>query len=338
VWVNTFHHRDHLGSLRVVTDGGGWRVGEGHDYYPFGMEMVPAGTDTRGGSRKRFTGHERDEGSGLDYMLGRYYGAGHAAFLVVDPSGESANSTVPNSWHRYAYARSSPTVRIDRNGRFDTYYGNHIHETNERYLRGTLSDDAFREAIETREAIGFFLAPALPIGPLHVYKGTSVMQFIRAASLGGATAAAVNLSSDENSEAKVANTLVATFMSAVLGPFARGTISGAWVAGGSAAGSDFLLGARFDATTTSLSAASGAGAEIIANGRGGPGLTFAAIAQFVVEVLLQQSRKHDPTSGPTEQPTDREVRSKPILQRPYPPSQQGYGSLDSQINAPGRVH
>ena len=61
----TFHHRDHLGSLRPVTDPSGTVV-EAHDYYPFGGEMGAVGAS----SRRKFTGHERDEETGLDYMLG----------------------------------------------------------------------------------------------------------------------------------------------------------------------------------------------------------------------------------------------------------------------------
>ncbi len=114
-WVNTFHHRDHLGSLRIVTDAAGWKVGDGHDYYPFGMEMVPGGTDTRGGSRKRFTGHERDEASGLDYMFARYATSSLANFLSVDPAGASLSA--PQSWNKYAYVRGSPVLLWDPDGR-----------------------------------------------------------------------------------------------------------------------------------------------------------------------------------------------------------------------------
>ena len=55
----TFHQRDHLGSLRLVTDATG-AVVEAHDYYPFGGEMGPVGAS----SRRKFTGHERDEETG----------------------------------------------------------------------------------------------------------------------------------------------------------------------------------------------------------------------------------------------------------------------------------
>jgi RHS repeat-associated protein len=83
------------------------------------MEMVPGGADTGGGSRKRFTGHERDEASGLDYFLGRYETSGLAVFLSVDPSDTSINGAEPMSWNRYAYVRGSPITRVDLDGLTD---------------------------------------------------------------------------------------------------------------------------------------------------------------------------------------------------------------------------
>jgi RHS repeat-associated protein len=121
-WIDTFHHRDHLGSLRIVTDAGGWVVGDGHDYYPFGMEMVPTNTFTGGGSRKRFTGHERDEASGLDYMLARYMTRTGQRFLAVDPAIESARTGIPQSWNRVVYAIGNPLLFTDPDGREIRFY------------------------------------------------------------------------------------------------------------------------------------------------------------------------------------------------------------------------
>jgi RHS repeat-associated protein len=117
-WIDTFHHRDHLGSLRIVTDAGGWVVPGGrHDYYPFGMEMVPTNTFTGGGSRKRFTGHERDEESGLDYMVGRYKAQSAANFLSVDPVLQVERSSgSPQEWNRLAYVANDPVRATDPSG------------------------------------------------------------------------------------------------------------------------------------------------------------------------------------------------------------------------------
>ena len=49
--TTTYHHRDHLGSLRVATDAAG-ALADAHDYYPFGGEMGPVASS----SRRKFTG------------------------------------------------------------------------------------------------------------------------------------------------------------------------------------------------------------------------------------------------------------------------------------------
>lgn len=58
-FADAFHHRDHLGSLRIVTDGAGWKQ-EAYDYYPYGRQMVPYGTSEAGQTAFRFGGMERD--------------------------------------------------------------------------------------------------------------------------------------------------------------------------------------------------------------------------------------------------------------------------------------
>lgn len=115
-FVNEFHHRDHLGSLRVVTDASGSKV-SGHDYYPFGTEMLPNGEAPATGSTKRFTGHERDAATGLDYMLARYYGSGLARFLSTDP-GSDSNLGLPQSWNAFAYVRNAPIGATDPTGKY----------------------------------------------------------------------------------------------------------------------------------------------------------------------------------------------------------------------------
>jgi RHS repeat-associated protein len=113
-WVNTFHHRDHLGSLRVTTDAAGWML-SGHDFYPFGMEVAESGQAAGGPSRMKFTGHERDDLTGLDYMKARYSGWFQASFLIPDPAND-VNPRNPQSWNRYAYVRNNPMNLVDPSG------------------------------------------------------------------------------------------------------------------------------------------------------------------------------------------------------------------------------
>ena len=75
----TYYHLDHLGSPRVLTDSNGVRV-QGQHFLPFGEEMpIEAGVNSR-----KFTGHERDAETGLDYMVARYYSAPLGRFLTPD--------------------------------------------------------------------------------------------------------------------------------------------------------------------------------------------------------------------------------------------------------------
>jgi len=135
----TFHQRDHLGSLRLVTDATG-AVVEAHDYYPFGGEMGPVGAS----SRRKFTGHERDEETGLDYMLARYYPASMGRFLSVDP-GFDVQSENPQSWNLYGYVRNNPGNATDPDGRFDF-------EINKNHHKGVSADD-ITKAYAQQEAI-----------------------------------------------------------------------------------------------------------------------------------------------------------------------------------------
>ena len=109
-----YHHRDHLGSLRIVTDEAG-RKAEAHDWYPYGQEMA-SWTASGATTRKLFTGHERDAETGLDYMLARYYASPSGAFLTVDQLDASAKAEDPLSWNRYAYVEGSPLSRNDPSG------------------------------------------------------------------------------------------------------------------------------------------------------------------------------------------------------------------------------
>jgi RHS repeat-associated protein len=98
---------DHLGSTRVVTDGAG-AVKARHDYLPFGEEVPQtvggrsgvAGYGASGGIRQKFTGHERDDESGLDYFGARYYSGAQERFTSTDPTMASARPSVP-IWMRH---------------------------------------------------------------------------------------------------------------------------------------------------------------------------------------------------------------------------------------------
>jgi RHS repeat-associated protein len=117
---------DHLGSPRVVTNSSGGVVSR-HDYMPFGEELG-SGTGARttamgfvvnDGVRQKFTAHERDTETGLDYMKARYYQSLQGRFTSADPLLASGENRRPQSWNRYAYVLNNPLRLLDPTGLLD---------------------------------------------------------------------------------------------------------------------------------------------------------------------------------------------------------------------------
>lgn len=116
--------QDGLGSVRMVTDNKG-EVRSRHDYLPFGEELA-AGTGGRttqqgyGGTdnmRRKFTGYERDNETGLDYAQARYYSSTQGRFTSTDPLYFQAMMAIdPQRFNLYAYARNNPLKFIDPSG------------------------------------------------------------------------------------------------------------------------------------------------------------------------------------------------------------------------------
>ncbi len=106
-----FFKTDHLGTPRVITDQDG-KVLSTHDYLAYGEELTDPEFST---NRMKFTGHERDPETGLDYMLARYYTSGSGRFLQVDP-GYDYDQTDPMSFNLYGYVHAHPTLAVDVSG------------------------------------------------------------------------------------------------------------------------------------------------------------------------------------------------------------------------------
>jgi len=109
-----FFKTDHLGTPRAITDQDG-KIIATHDYLAYGEELTDPEFQT---NNMKFTGHERDEETNLDYMKARYYTAGFGHFLQPDP-GYDYKLTDPMSWNLYAYARENPVRYIDLTGEWD---------------------------------------------------------------------------------------------------------------------------------------------------------------------------------------------------------------------------
>jgi RHS repeat-associated protein len=132
---------DQLGTPRIILDQTGSLANMSrHDYLPFGEE-VPAnfrtgipGYANGDNVRQKFTSKERDNETGLDYFLARYYAKDQGRFTGVDPQNiifdkeqgrneEEQNRILqsylvqPQNWNRYAYTRNSPVSNRDPNGK-----------------------------------------------------------------------------------------------------------------------------------------------------------------------------------------------------------------------------
>lgn len=113
-----YFHKDHLGSIAVLTDEAG-AVVERLSYDAWGKRRFPNGTDdpaetitsqtTRG-----FTGHEMLDDFGLVHMNGRVYDPLIARFGTPDPMTENPFST--QGWNRYSYVGNSPVNFTDPSG------------------------------------------------------------------------------------------------------------------------------------------------------------------------------------------------------------------------------
>lgn len=116
---------DQLGTPRMVFDKTGSLANtKRHDYLPFGEELSagiglrgsPQGYSVADGVRQKFTQKERDNETGLDYFLARYYSSGQGRFTSADPLLASGRAANPQTWNRYAYVLNNPLHFVDPNG------------------------------------------------------------------------------------------------------------------------------------------------------------------------------------------------------------------------------
>jgi RHS repeat-associated protein len=103
---NYFFTRDHLQSVREMTDGTGALRAQ-YDYSPFGLRQPLAG-DLEAGFG--FTGHHRHQPSGLNLTLYRAYDPTLGRWLSRDPLAEGSDMNL------YAYAYNDPLRRRDALG------------------------------------------------------------------------------------------------------------------------------------------------------------------------------------------------------------------------------
>ena len=111
-------HTDHLGGSSIVTDENG-DVEQLMDYFPFGGIRI---NDQAGSfdEKRKFTGHEYDEDTGLSYMGARYYDAAPGRFMSHDPAAKDDPEKFlgdPQQLNFYSYARNNPINFTDPDGK-----------------------------------------------------------------------------------------------------------------------------------------------------------------------------------------------------------------------------
>ncbi|MEK6289733.1 MAG: RHS repeat-associated core domain-containing protein [Acidobacteriota bacterium] len=172
---------DHLGSTRVVTKSDG-TVKARYDYLPFGEE-IPSTIGVRGSvggysgadsTRQKFTQKERDNESGLDYFLARYYSSAQGRFTSPDEftggpdelysfaEDASDNPTFyadifqPQSLNKYQYCLNNPLAYVDPDG----HQGHQITRALERAAQTPAGQEVLKRAAQAGTAVTAVLSGA----------------------------------------------------------------------------------------------------------------------------------------------------------------------------------
>ncbi len=109
--VNYYYTRDHLGSVREVTDATGYLITQ-LDYDAWGNSVVLAGQMQVDFG---YTGHYFHQPSGLNLAMYRAYSPTLGRWLSRDPL---ENPEMSQGANLYWYVRNNPTIWVDRLGEF----------------------------------------------------------------------------------------------------------------------------------------------------------------------------------------------------------------------------
>jgi RHS repeat-associated protein len=125
-----YNHEDNLNSSSIITTSTGI-IDQTIDYYPYGTIRINDKKSTFDEQRK-FTSHEHDNQTGLDYMNARYYNGVIGKFISQDPVFRAIGNEAeiqektgfnmqallsdPQQLNSYSYARSNPIMYSDPTG------------------------------------------------------------------------------------------------------------------------------------------------------------------------------------------------------------------------------
>lgn len=113
---------DHLGSIILSTNPRG-QILEQVSYQAFGGIHHQSLAEGQNPEQRKFTGHEYDIDTGLNYAGARYYNSSIGRFVSQDPvfwnmSEIETQLADPQSWNSYSYARNNPLILTDPTGEF----------------------------------------------------------------------------------------------------------------------------------------------------------------------------------------------------------------------------
>ena len=108
-----YYITDHLGSVRATVYQDGSVTGY-NDYYPFGLQMPRRSKVSASLSLENYTGHQRDDDTGLLYAGARYLMPSLGRWTSVDPLMDATEQIDKSP---YAYAWNTPVNLNDPDGR-----------------------------------------------------------------------------------------------------------------------------------------------------------------------------------------------------------------------------
>ncbi|MBI4473448.1 MAG: RHS repeat-associated core domain-containing protein, partial [Acidobacteria bacterium] len=114
----TYRTSDKLGSAVLILNASGTII-ENNRTLPYGEAWLAENTPST--NDKKFTTYQRDQESGLDYAMGRYYANTNGRFVSVDPG--KVVLEVPSTLNRYAYTINDPINYNDPDGQFLGFVG-----------------------------------------------------------------------------------------------------------------------------------------------------------------------------------------------------------------------
>ncbi len=149
-----FYLFDGLGSVADLTTLAG-SIQARYQYDAFGNFRAQAGSSF---NRFAFTGHEKDNETGLYYFKARYYDPDTGRFLSQDEY--EGDVDTPPSLHKYLYAYANPTVYVDPTGHIEVLndLANWLGERKSRAIESTSvlqgTNVAVRSSLSTLAGVG----------------------------------------------------------------------------------------------------------------------------------------------------------------------------------------